>query len=76
MAPGVAIGSAGQPATTPSRRAWATALSRNRGERRGAADMWGKDESRAQCQRRGVRGSVAAGRRQAGPASTVPGSMV
>jgi hypothetical protein len=38
MAPGVAIGSTGQPATAPSRRAWVTALSRNRGERRGAAD--------------------------------------
>jgi hypothetical protein len=38
MAPGVAVGSAGRPATTPSRRAWATALSRNRRERWGAVD--------------------------------------
>jgi hypothetical protein len=38
MAPGVAVGSAGRPATAPSRRAWATALSRNRGERWGATD--------------------------------------
>jgi hypothetical protein len=36
--PGMAVGSAGQPAMAPDRRAWVAALSHNRGERRGAAD--------------------------------------
>jgi hypothetical protein len=38
-APGTVVGSAGRPATAPGRRARAAALSHNRGERRGAADV-------------------------------------
>jgi hypothetical protein len=55
-APGATVGSAVRPGTAPGHQARAVALSRNRGERWGAADRWGRDELRAQCQGQGAGG--------------------